>query len=223
LGWGTDPYGGVLLIESFILFICEHATYAPYIFFGLIMLSGFNIPISEELMILIAGALGSICGHETNVIIYLYVWVFFACWLSAWEAYWLGRWLGPKLFTLKWFRHIITETRLKKFGHYIERFGVFAFLIGRFIPCGVRNTLFMTSGVIKMPFGLFLMRDFGACLLACSTWFYLGHLFGGSYKVILEIFKVYEKILLVGIILFVICLGIYIYKQNRVLDKIEEA
>ncbi len=176
-------------------------------------------------MLLTAGALGSICGLETSAIIKLYVWVFFGCWIAAWEAYWLGRLLGPKLLSVKWFRHILTKKRVDKFGQYIERFGVFAFLIGRFIPCGVRNTLFMTSGLTKMPFRQFLLRDFGACLLACSVWFYLGHLFGDNYKVILEAFKFYEKILLVSIIVFVICIGVYLYRQSRVhtaVDKIEE-
>ncbi len=74
-----------------------------------------------------------------------------------------------------------------------------------------------------MPFGLFILRDFGACLLACSVWFYLGYLFGDNYKVILEVFKIYEKILLVSIILFVICLGVYLYKKSRIsVDNLEE-
>lgn len=182
----------------------------------MLLLSGLNIPISEELMILIAGALGSICSHETDKIIHLYLWVFLGCWLSAWEAYWVGRLLGPKLLSLKWFRHIMTAQRLERFGGYINRFGVFTYIIGRFIPCGVRNSLFMISGFNKMPFGLFILRDFVACLIATAAFFYLGHLFGENVHEILRAFKVYEEVVFLGIVLSVISLGIYIYRLKRV-------
>ncbi len=178
------------------------------------MLSGINIPISEELILLMSGAVGGICGYGMDFIFHLYVWVFVGCWVSAWEAYWIGRLLGPKLLTLKWFKSIITPQRLEKFGNYIEKFGIFAFIIGRFVPCGVRNTLFMTSGLTKMPFKLFLLRDVGACLLASLTLFYLGHLFGENFQMIVNVFKVYQEVFLVCIVLLVIGLGVYTMRRH---------
>lgn len=177
------------------------------------MLAGFNIPISEDILILMAGALGGICGYELDFVINLYIWIFFGCWMSAWEAYWIGRLLGPKLLTLRWFKHLITPQRLEKFSQYIEKFGVFTFIVGRFIPCGVRNTLFMTSGLTKMPFKLFLLRDVGACLIATLTLFYLGHQFGENIQAILQTFKIYEEVILIGIVVLVICFGVYVVRE----------
>lgn len=163
------------------------------------MLTGFSIPISEDALLLMAGAIGGICGHDQNTILQLYFWVFLACWLSAWEAYWVGRLLGPKLLGIKWFRHILTEQRLLKIKKLLERFGIFTFIVGRFIPGGVRNALFMTSGLIKMPFSLFIMRDIGAALFASGVLFYVGHLFGSNFTDLLKTFKAYQEIALVGI------------------------
>ncbi|MGZ3633231.1 MAG: DedA family protein [Parachlamydiaceae bacterium] len=193
-------------MESMLMYICEHADQAHYIFFGLIMLAGFSVPISEDVMLLMAGAIGTLCGHEIQTIIHLYIWVFFACWLSAWEAYWMGRFLGPKLLTWRWFSHVLTPQRLEKLKGHLQRFGILTFIVGRFLPGGIRNALFMTSGLTKMPFSLFVLRDTGACLLASATLFYVGHLFGANFHAILSGFKTYQEvvfgILLVALVTF---------------------
>lgn len=197
-----------------LLYICEHADNAHYIFFGLIMLAGFSVPISEDIMVLMAGAISSIAGHETEAIMNLYLWVFFACWFSAWEAYWVGRLLGPKLLTFRWFRHILTEKRLEKITQYLQRFGVLAFIVGRFLPGGVRNALFMTSGFTKMPFLLFVLRDFGACFLASATLFYLGHLFGVNFHAILKGFKTYQEIVFAIVLMTALAFGIRFWRKK---------
>src|SRR5690348_4166687 len=138
-------------MESILHFICENSHNAHWIIFLLLMLAGFNVPISEDLMLLIGGIISSTCFVDpTNFdTLYLYIWIYFGCWLSAWEAYWVGRLLGPKLYDIKWFSHVITLKRIERLHHYYEKFGIFTFVVGRFMPGGVRNALFMTSGLGK--------------------------------------------------------------------------
>lgn len=193
-------------MESILLYICEYSAYAPYIFFGLLLLSGIGLPVSEDIVLLIAGAFGGLCTQEDTSTSKLYVWVFFGSWISAWEAYWLGRHFGPKVLTMKWFRGVITPRRLVEIKTIIEKFGAVAFFVGRFLPGGVRNALYVTSGLTKMPFKLFLMRDVGACLLSTATFFYIGHFFGSNYQEIIKYFKLYEKTVLIAVILLVVIL-----------------
>ena len=40
-------------MESIIFFICEHCLHAHLIIFGLLMLAGLNIPISEDVLLII--------------------------------------------------------------------------------------------------------------------------------------------------------------------------
>lgn len=164
-------------------------------------------------MLLTAGAISSTCLHENWEIARLYTCVYFACWIAAWETYWIGRLLGPKLFSFRWFRRLISPERLEKIKMYIQRFGIFTFIVGRFIPGG-RNALFMTTGLIKMAFPLFIMRDSVGCALSSATVFSLGYFFGSHFQMIVGIFKMYEMIFLCIFAVLVVLLGATLFIRN---------
>lgn len=185
------------MIESLLQFVCANADHAHYIFFGLFLLAGINVPISEDLLLLTGGALVSRCIPDQYV--HLYIWMFVGCWVSGWEAYWLGRWLGPKLYDIRFFKHVVTKKRIEKLHHYYEKFGIWTFIVGRFIPGGVRNALFITSGMGKMPFLLFTARDFIASFISTNVVFFLGYTFGKHYEVIIEYFLRYDKVVFLGV------------------------
>lgn len=189
-------------MESILPFICYYADYAPHIFLGLSLLAGLNIPISEDLLLLTAGAFASRCTPENYLP--LYGWVFLGCWISGWEAYWLGRYFGPKLYQIRWFKQIITEERIATLHTYYERFGIWTFIVGRFIPGGVRNTLFITSGMGKMPFSLFIARDFIASLISTTVIFSCGYQFGENYELISDYAIRYHRIVLAIIVTIII-------------------
>lgn len=184
-------------MDDILNFICQHAHSAHWMIFLLLLLAGLNVPISEDILLLGSGAIASTCIPEHTV--HLFLWTWAGCWISAWEAYWIGRLLGPKLYTIKWFGHIITPKRIEKLHHYYEKFGIFAFIVGRFCPGGVRNALFMTSGLGKMPFATFLLRDGIACAISASTIFYIGYCLGDNYRVIAEYVAHYNKIIIATI------------------------
>lgn len=194
-------------MESIFNFVCLNAENAPWIMFLLLLLAGFNIPISEDAMLIIGGAIASTClkHHPFE----MYLWLYFGCWISAWEAYWIGRLLGPKLYQIAWFRRFIFPGRIQRMRHYIEKFGIFTFIVGRFIPGGMRNALFMTCGLSKMPFGRFLARDALACIISSASLFYLGFIFGENHEVLLHYFRKYEIIIL-GIITTVIAVVLFL-------------
>ncbi len=199
-------------MDSYVTFICEYAPTAPWIIFGLLLLAGFCLPISEDLLLLTGGALASSCAPEH--IPALFIWTFFGCWLSAWEAYWIGRLLGPKLYQIRLFGRLLPPHRVERLHEYYERFGVFTFIVGRFIPGGARNALFMTSGLGKMPFLKFIIRDGFACLISSTTLFYLGYKLGENFKEVLLLFERYRYMVLAGIA-FVLCCAVLIYKKTR--------
>lgn len=189
-------------MESIFTFACAHAHNAHWIFFLLLMLAGFSLPISEDLILLSAGALASTC--IPNETLFLFAWVYAGCWISAWIAYTIGRKLGPKVYDLRWFRHIITRSRIERLHHYYEKFGVFTFIVGRFIPGGVRNALFMTAGLGKMPFLTFILRDGFACLISASVIFYIGYSLGANYESVIHYLKTYNEVVIVCIVLIIV-------------------
>lgn len=205
-------------METIIASICENAHLAPWIIFGLLLLAGLNIPISEDILLLTGGMLAATCIPEETY--RLYFWIYMGCWLSAWEAYWIGRLLGPKLYSIRLFKHIVTPARIDKLHHYYEKFGIFTFIVGRFIPGGVRNALFMTSGLGKMPFLTFIARDGLACLISSAIIFSIGYEFGENYQLIVHYVKRYELfVALAAIAVGLIILVILLKKRHRAINS----
>ena len=82
-------------MEEVYLFIQGHAHSAPWLIFGLLLLTGFNIPVSEDGMIFIS-ALLAVKNPELKY--QLFFGVFGGAYFSDLICYWLGRILGPKFF-----------------------------------------------------------------------------------------------------------------------------
>jgi len=201
-------------MEDILAYICEHADNAHWIAFLLLMLAGLNIPISEDIMLLGGGAIASTCipDHALR----LYIWIFLGCYISAWEAYWIGRLLGPKLYRISLFKGIITPERMEWLRHYYAKFGVFTFIVGRFVPGGVRNALFMSSGLTKMPFYLFILRDGIACLISTSILFNIGYHLGKNIDTVIYYVHRYTSFFVV--ILVVLLALLYLlhrYTQSK--------
>lgn len=184
-------------MESVAAYLCTHAQFSHFVLFGLILLTGFAIPLPEDILVIIGGVLVSTCIPENYWIMFGFLYI--AAILSAYEAYWIGRLMGPHLYDLAYFRHVVTPTRVNRIGHYLEKFGIWTFVIGRFVPFGARNAIFMTSGLSRMPFPRFMLRDgLGAFI---STWilFHLGYEFGEHYPILFHYFHNYEIIVLFGL------------------------
>ena len=191
-------------MESIINFATEHAESAHWLFAFLIILGGLNVPISEDVVMISAGALASTLIPE--IATYQYAILFLVCWIAAWEAYWIGRLLGPKLYEIRWFNRILTPQKIEQLHHYYEKFGILTFIVGRFIPGGVRNGLFMTAGLGKMPFKTFILRDIFACFISTAFLFSLGYYFGQHSTEIIAGFRAYHNV-----ILLTLSLGLFVY------------
>jgi len=201
-------------METITAFICAHSQYAHLLIFALLMLAGLNIPISEDVLLIAGGLLAYTIPFDQGL--YLYLWVFLGCYLSAWEAYWLGRLLGPKLTHHRWFGRWISAEKLEKIQNFYAAYGFLTFLIGRFIPFGVRNCLFIASGMGAMPFLKFIVFDGIACFISSATLFYLAYCFGKNHQMLYEYLHVYQRIIgLLLVTIVVILLGIRQYRKSK--------
>lgn len=194
------------------MFICEHAAYAHLILFGMLLLAGLNIPLSEDLILLGGGMIASTCLSDG--VWAMWTWLFLGCIFSAWEAFWIGRILGPKLYNIPWISRHFTPQIVGKLNGYYERFGIFTFIFGRFIPGGVRNALFMTAGLGGMPFPLFILRDGIACFIQMSLLFYIGYTFGENWQVLSGYLSTYNR-WVIGILIVLIFCGVSIRQIKR--------
>jgi membrane protein DedA with SNARE-associated domain len=191
--------------------IAHHAHHAHWYIFIAIILAGFNVPLSADLLILAAAVLAATIVPEHTWLLFFTILV--GCYLSAMCAYWLGRLIGTALGNKKFFSRLLSAERLSKIRRFYERYGLWALVIGRFIPFGVRNCIFMSSGMSRLHFGKFILMDALACVLWCSTYFYLFFILGRNYETIWYYLKTFNLLIFAAFSVTVI--SIIWYKSRK--------
>lgn len=198
-------------METIVEIISQHAHNAHWYVFFAILLAGLNVPISIDILILMSAFLAAMIIPEHTV--YLFLSCLFGCYFSAWGTYWIGRLLGPQLNRIPWFSRLFNIQRLEKMKKFYERYGLWTLLIGRFIPFGIRNCIFMSSGMSKMNFVKFALMDALACTLWCSIAFLIFYFLGQNYQIIWHYIKAFN--LLGFAALSVTVIGIVWYKSRK--------
>ena len=192
-------------MDTLVDLIQNHIDYAPSIIFGILLLAGFNIPVSEDGMLFIAASLAI---KNPEILANLFLAVYLGAYFSDLICYGLGRTLGPKILEMKFFARMIRQSQIDKIHDYYQRYGILTLIFGRFIPFGVRNGLFLTAGLGKMGVIKFACSDLFACTISTVSFFWLYYHFGTA---------VIEYVMEFNIIIFITALIIagYFFLRKR--------
>ena len=178
------------MLDIFIL-LSEYIEFFPLVaLFGL-FLGGINFPVSEDLII-ITGALLSY--EEPTRLVYNLIAIYIGVIATDFFVYWIGAKARGGAAKNSYFTRLFPEKALYKMHYFLDKYGIFTFIVCRFIPFGIRNTLFFTSGFFKLRFRVFIVYDIIAAMISVNTLFFLTYHFGESAKRPLKI---------AGVILFV--------------------
>ncbi len=169
-------------MDSLLNWIIEHAGHAHWIIFVGIILAGFNIPISIDILVISGAILAATVIPENTWLLYLSI--FLGSSISAYVAYWLGRLVGPALLKWRYFAKLLPPHRLSRVQTFYEKYGLLTLILGRFIPFGVRNAIFFSTGMSKVSFPKFIFRDFLACFIWTAVSFSVFYALGHSYETI---------------------------------------
>ncbi len=160
------------MLETLTDWLILYKDIAPYAVFFLLLLAGCSIPISEDVLIIASGVLAGSSLPEKTVSLFLAA--FLGSYLSDWIAYWMGRYVARRASKNgRCFGIPISRDFTKRFEGYFEKWGLLTLMIGRMIPFGFRNGIFMTAGAGRMPFYRFLISDGISCLIFSSVVFWL--------------------------------------------------
>jgi membrane-associated protein len=184
-----------------------------FISFGLLILAGFNMPVSEDLVFIVSASIAATLVPENTV--YIFIGCFLGAYFSDIIAYTLGRTLGRRLLKISFFQKLFPQEKIEKIERYFLKYGGNTLFFGRFIPFGMRNILFATSGIVKMKILKFLIVDFFALSLTSTILFYLGYSLGRNYQVIFPYLNRYKFIILALLIVIIL---FFIFK-NRAKEK----
>ncbi len=179
------------------------------------MLAGFNVPISEDLMIIVSGVLaGTVVPQNTYK---LFAAVFLGSYLSDWVSYGLGRKFGKHLWDIPWLARCINREKLSQVEKYFEKHGFLTLLFGRFIPFGVRNCIFLTAGMGRMPFLHFIIGDGIACFLSNTVLFSLAYTFAENYELIIHHTKAFNTAIFIIFALLITAFFVrkYLKRKNK--------
>jgi membrane protein DedA with SNARE-associated domain len=148
--------------------------YGPIALFVLLIGGILALPIPEETLMVVSGALikkgallfaptlaaaygGSVCGITLS--------------------YLLGKLIG-KYFLVKWEKKPWVGKHIHKAKDWVERFGKWSLLIGYFIP-GVRHCTGLSTGAVGMKYPTFALFAYSGAFIWVSLFVSIGYFFGG--------------------------------------------
>ncbi|MEL7431279.1 MAG: DedA family protein [Chlamydiota bacterium] len=201
-------------MEVWLQFFIDYATSAHYLIFCFLLLAGCNVPISEDILIIVAASLAASVVPENTTL--LFVSTFLGCYLSDWISYGIGRFFGRKLWNIPWFVKTVPKKRLEQAQYFYCKYGFLTLLFGRLIPFGVRNCLFLTAGIGKMPFFRFIASDGIACLFSNTLLFFLAYRCNRNIDWIMQSLQHFHIILFCAFIVTII--SIIWYKRKRIIN-----
>jgi len=188
--------------------VCQYVEYYPLVAFIALMLAGLSVPISEDLII-ITGAL--ICQERPSMLVPIFAAIFAGVVISDYFPYLLGKYIHKGTIKSNFMTRFFSMKKIVKIHRYIEKYGIFTFIVCRFIPFGVRNTLFMTAGLFGLRPRRFVLYDTTAATISVSSLFFLAYRFGE------EVEKPFQA---VGITLFVLLLSFLTFVIINIVRKI---
>lgn len=173
--------------------LIQHGGYLGIVLF--LVLTGCGLPIPEEIPIMLAGVLSS-QGHFDPWL------AFFACLIGALLGdsvmYAIGYHFGhglvqrhPKL--SKW----LGATRHETFDSAVNKHMFKVMALARFMV-GVRGPVYLSAGIMRVPFREFIFYDLFCATLVVGTFFWTAHFFGDH---ITELLRDAEWVLTLVVIL----------------------
>ena len=202
----------------------QFAPNAPYlVIFGILLLTGFGLPLPEDIPLVIGGALCGATPDGHPVLWIMLPGVIIAIVGSDVMLYFLGRWLGPSIHRHPILKRIVGNRNLARarfaFAKHRAKFVFFA----RFLP-GLRAPAFFTAGTFKMPFRQFLLWDGLAACLSIPPAVILGYFF---HEKINFVFEALSKGKTIGFVIIaaiiVLFLGFHFIVNKKFAKAVPEA
>ena len=179
-------------------FLSAYINYFPIAAFVCLLLAAFNFPISEE-VIIITGALLSL--EKPSVLVFNLVTIYIGVFTCDSFVYWIGTRVRKGTAKRNFFSRLIPEKAVEKMHNILDKYGIFTFIVCRFIPFGARNTLFFTSGFTGLRPKVFALYDIIAAMISINTLFFLTLRFGEEVK---------RPAKIAGVVLFFVVASVFI-------------
>jgi membrane protein DedA with SNARE-associated domain len=188
--------------------------YHLFIPFGLLVISGFALPMPEEMIV--AGA-GVFCGSHPEV----YWWVMvpvliLGIAIGDSALYIIGHIWGSKLLKYNWVRtKLLPMDKQDKIKHNYHEYGLMIVLFARIIP-GIRTPIFLMAGILNISFKRFMLMDAICSIPSVAIFFSLGYWFADQFMAVLNRVEGHRPLVIVVVLASVGGYLIYSFRQRKV-------
>lgn len=180
--------------------------------FSFMLLSGFGLPIPEEVTIVSVGIITYMGAHpelfpppyEGAPVVHgieAAAVTLTAVVLADLLVFFIGRIFGRKIINMPRFQMVFTEDRLHKINSWVHKYGSYAAFVFRFTP-GIRFPAHVILGMSKLPAWQFSLVDGFAALISVPTQILLIYRFGEPILHLLHKFKLWIFGILIVFVLF---------------------
>jgi membrane protein DedA with SNARE-associated domain len=173
--------------------------------FGALVSAGLGAPIPEEIPIATGGVL---VGRDWNnpdglkwyIMLPLCIVGIVLC---DTILYWAGRKWGRWLIRRKWVqRRLLSPDRFQTIEKNFHDYGIRILLIARIMP-GIRTPVFLSAGIVRLPFRKFLLADALYAIPGVNLIFWLAYVLTDQFLRLLQIVRSYEELAMIAILSFI--------------------
>lgn len=190
-------------------FLVAHGSYLGILVF--MILTGAGLPLPEEVAIVAAGILSSPAVGQLNPWLALG-----ACLLGALTGdcvmYWIGHHFGRRVLREHyWWNRFVKPEREAQMERMLLDHGFKVLFLARFLV-GVRSPVYLSAGILRLPFRRFILIDLICATTVITTFFGLSYFFGEAvYRWIKR-----GEYTLLGIVIVVFVIGgILLWRRHK--------
>lgn len=190
-----------------IAFLLDNGSYLAFTF--VLLMTGFGLPVPEEVPVVVAGVLAS---HGQ-----LKPWLaFVACLVGILGGdcaiYGIGRHFGRNLImTHPYWARLVKPEREAHIEEMIHRHGLKTLFIARLLIV-LRTPVYLTAGILRMPFRRFLLYDVVCATTVVGTFFLMSYGYGHE---ITRWIRRAEILITVIVVLAAAGVAIYLWRRHR--------
>ena len=174
--------------------------------FGMLVAASVGAPIPEEIPIATGGVMvGRAWGDPESGMFWWAMLPLCIIGVVVCDAflYWVGRTWGPWLITRKWVqRRVLSPERFQKIEKNFHEYGIRILLIARVLP-GIRTPVFLSAGIVRLPFRKFLLADFLYAIPGVNLIFWLAWGLTDTFMNLLHQVESYRQLAIIAILSFI--------------------
>ena len=178
---------------------------------GLLVGSGFGLPVNEDLLLLGAAAL-TLKGVMEPLPLIAVAWLGLVT-ADSLVLHW-GRRFGPQLWRHRFMARYVSPARLEAMQRTMLRYGPACLFAVRFMP-GLRTPLFLAAGSLKVPYRQLFIYDGAAALVELPLLVYGVRYLGGRWEEVVAMVQRFQGIALPLVLLLVLLLVAGLWMRSR--------